>query len=805
VGPWSYGKIDEVAQRNAIVQALSERKLQKDKRTQGDWEFMGPVNLGGRITDIEVPNGSNNTVYISAASGGIFKSFDRGTTWFPIFDGQTAISIGDMAISPSDTNVIYAGSGEPNAGGGSVTYDGDGIYKSVNGGQTWVNLGLTEGGSTGRIALDPQNPSRIFTAIMGKLFANNSERGIFRSTDGGISWQKVLYVSDSTGGIDVVVNPQNPNIVYAALWERVRRPNRRVYGGPTSAIYKSTDGGTIWNKLVNGLPTQQLGRISLSLCAGTPSVIYASIVGKNETLVDVYKSTDDGDHWVALNAVSQIYTTPYDWWFGGVKADPINPNEVYLLMMYPYRSMNGGTGSSWAGIANGAHVDQHAIFLSPSDNQYRILGNDGGIYFTTDNFQTITGTLHQNLPIGQFYTLDVFAGGTTPNYLIGGLQDNGVAEKSDVPPSEWQLVVGGDGVMSKFDPNDPQFYYGSYQYGGFQFSNPLYGSYSPHGFIAGDRFNWKSPMTIFNPHSSTLFIGSDRVYKSMDYGNTVQPVSNDLTNGGGGIAVVYGTITALAVASSDSGFIYAGTDDANLWATQNGGTTWTKVNAGLPQRWVTSIEVSETDPREVFVTYSGYRFNDSIAHVYHSLNGGSSWADISGNLPDIPVNDLLQDPQHPDILYLATDVGVYYSIDTGVTWHMLGASLPLVPVNGLALHSVSRYLYAGTYGRSMYRINIGDITAIKEYNLSGLKLRLFPNPVQDEFHIQFISNTDAPGILLIYNTDGSLVRRESLGTLQRGINTIRVSRTAGVPLPAGTYLFRIVKGTEDGTTKGVLI
>jgi hypothetical protein len=639
---------------------------------------------------------------------------------------------------------------------------------------------------------------------MGKLFANNTERGIFRSINGGISWEKVLYVSDSTGGIDVVLNPQNPDIIYASLWERIRRPNRRVYGGPTSAIYKSTDGGTTWNKLVNGLPAQQLGRINLALCAGTPAVVYASIVGKDGTLIDVYKSTDAGDHWVALNATSQIYPTGYDWWFGGVKVDPVNPDEVYLLMMYPYQSMTGG--ADWTEIASGAHVDQHALFISPTNHQYRILGNDGGVNFTSDNFGTVTGTNQQNLPIGQFYTMDVFPGGSSPNYLIGGLQDNGVAEKSDVPLQEWQLVVGGDGVLSKFDPVDPDYFYGSYQYGGFEFSNPLYGYYSPSGFTGGDRFNWKSPMAIYNPHSSMVFIGSNRVYRSTNYGYTVEPISNDLTNGPGSSSVVYGTVTALAVAPSDSETIYAGTDDANLWITRNGGSTWTKINGGLPQRWVTSVKVAHDDPLDVFVTFSGYRFNDSIAHVYHSPDGGSFWTSISGNLPDIPVNDILQDPQYPAVLYLATDVGVYYSLDTGLNWQILGSALPLVPVNELAIHPESRFLYAATYGRSMYRINIGDITGMKDLKATQLKVEIFPNPIHDEFHIRFTANEDGPVFLTVYDLQGKSVRTEFLGKLQRGIHDIRLDlrNTGGNQLPAGSYIFSIVSGKESAAAKGVV-
>jgi hypothetical protein len=303
-----------------------------------------------------------------------------------------------------------------------------------------------------------------------------------------------------------------------------------------------------------------------------------------------------------------------------------------------------------------------------------------------------------------------------------------------------------------------------------------------------------------------VFMGSNRVYRSTNYGYTVEPISNDLTNGAGSSSVVYGTVTALAVAPSDSETIYAGTDDANLWITRNGGSTWTNINGGLPQRWVTSVKVAPDNPLEAFVTFSGYRFNDSIAHVYHSLDGGSSWTSISGNLPDIPVNDIFQDPQHPAILYLATDVGVYYSIDTGLHWQMLGSTLPLVPVNELALHPGSRYLFAATYGRSMYRINIDDITGMKDLKATKLKLEILPNPIHDEFRIRFTMNNDGPAILTVYNMLGKLIRTEFLGELQRGTRNILERRTdaGGNQLPEGSYLFRIVSGEEEYVGKGVV-
>ena len=555
---------------------------------------------------------------------------------------------------------------------------------------------------------------------MGKLFSNNTDRGIYRTTDGRATWQKVLYVSDSTGGIDVVINPADPQVVYASMWERVRRPDRRHYGGPTSAIYRSEDGGTTWQKLTTGIPSQNKGRINLSLCNADPSVIYASIVGPEGTVIDLYKTTNGGDSWTDLNATGSIYPSGYDWWFGGVKVSPQDPDIVYALFLTVTRSTNGG--ASWSSVASSSHVDHHALYFSPIDPAFLILGNDGGINITYDNFSTYTGIDFQQLPIGQFYCMDVFPGDS--GNIRGGAQDNGVQATT---AGSWEMIFGGDGVLSKVDPQNSNIYYCSAQYGYFGFFHPTYGSYSPSGFSGNDRFNWKSPLTIYTPQPEVLFIGSNKLYKSDNYGLSVSAISDDLTNGPGISPVVYGTVTTIAVAPADQDVIYAGTDDANVWRTTDGGVNWTKINTGLPQRWVTSIAVSSGDPQDLFITFSGYRFNDPMAHVYHSVNGGDSWSDISSNLPDIPVNQILIHPSNPIRLFLATDVGVYGSFDMGNNWALVGGAMPVVPVNELAIHAGTNTLYAATFGRSMYKINLDNINGIEDA-ASLSSFRVYPNP-----------------------------------------------------------------------------
>jgi photosystem II stability/assembly factor-like uncharacterized protein len=792
-----YGIIDEKAQREAVRMALEERKATRKGNLADDWESIGPVRYGGRVTDIEMPAGSPTTIYVAAASGGIFKTYDQGETWFPVFDGQPSLAIGDIVIAPDDTSTIYAGTGEPNAGGGSLAYDGTGIYKSADGGATWAYIGLQDCGSTGRLAVDPANPDKMFAAMMGKLFANNPDRGIYRTTDGGASWQKVLYLSDSTGGIDVVINPADPQIVYASMWERVRRPDRRHYGGPTSGIYRSTDGGTTWQELTAGLPSQQMGRINLSLCNADPSVLYASIVGTAGTLIDIYKTTNGGDSWTDLNASGSIYPSAYDWWFGGVRVSPQDPDIVYALFLTATRSINGG--ASWSSVASSSHVDHHALFFSEIDPDFLILGNDGGINITHNNFATYTGIYYQQLPIGQFYCMDVFPGDA--DNLRGGAQDNGVQA---ITTGEWEMIFGGDGVLSKVDPQNSSIYYCSAQYGYFGFFHPSYGSYSPSGFSGNDRFNWKSPLTLYTPQPEVLFIGSEKVYRSENNGLSVNSISGDLTNGPGVSPVVYGTVTSIAVAPADQDVIYAGTDDANVWRTTDGGLNWTLVNAGLPQRWVTSIAVSAGDPMEVFITFSGYRFNDPIAHVYHSVTGGDSWTDISGNLPDIPANQILIHPTYPSHLFLATDVGVYYSFNTGDSWDLLGSSMPVVPVNEIVIHAGSNTLFAATFGRSMYKISLDNVNGMEDAaSLSAF--RVYPNPFRETATLEFTLAKPENVSVRITNMKGKIVFVSFPGRLQSGHHSLalNVENGASGGIGPGAYVLELIAGNARYPVKVV--
>lgn len=789
-----YGKTDANARRQAIEWLRNARMTQASTRN-ANWILTGPGATGGRITDLEMPSGNTTKIYAGTATGGIFRSNNLGNTWAPIFDNQSSLSIGDIAIAPSNNNLLYVGTGEPNAGGGSLAYDGTGIYKSIDGGNSWQPGGLENCGSTGRIAIDPSDPNRVFAAMMGDLFADGPDRGIYRTLDGGNSWQKVLGVSDSTGGIDVVIDPQQPQIVYASMWERVRRPDRRSYGGLSSGIYKSTDGGNSWNKLLgNGVLPVDPGRINLSLCDAQPNVLYASVIDKEGFILDIYKTTDGGVNWTALGAVgnADIFPSGYDWWMGGVKVDPTNPDNVYALMLFAYKSTDGGV--HWNQILEETHVDYHAFFFSKSDPGLVLLGSDGGFYRSQNYLQTVS-PIGQKLPITQFYSCDVNPLDTSD--VMGGAQDNYCIRR--LPDSiNWTPISYGDGLVVHYHPTE-DYIFTSSQYGGLGFYD--HGAYyEPSGFQA-DRFNWKTPYVLNPQHPSSMYFGANRLYKSEDYGYHVFPISPDLTGGPGQVPVVYGTITAIAVAPSDSNYIYVGTDDAHVWRSKDGGNNWIPIQSGLPQRWVTSIAVDDLDPEAVYITFSGYRFNDPMAHVYHSENAGDDWTDMSGDLPDVPVNDILIDPEMPNTFYLATDVGVMTSNDAGSHWALTGTGMPVLVVTDLCLHQPTRTLYAATYGRSMYQLSLPPLIATHE-PAAQADISVFPNPFSVESNIAIGSLGHAAGELEIWDGKGNLLKR--FGLVQPG-STVRWAgdNDSGGKVPPGVY-FVAFRKKEGLVTRKVI-
>jgi photosystem II stability/assembly factor-like uncharacterized protein len=711
---YPHGQIDKKAYFRAINQKRAF--LQHANRSNtASWEYRGPDNIGGRITDVAVHPIDLNTIYAGAASGGLFKSTDRGESWTPILDEALSLSVGDLDVALTNPDILFVGTGEANAGGGSLTYDGAGIYKSADGGASWEHCGLENSGSIGRLVIDPKNENRVFVAAMGALFANNGERGIYRTENGGQSWEQVLYVTDSTGGVDLAIHPHHTDTIYAATWERIRRPGYRQYGGATSGIYRSYDGGDSWEAINDGLPTYGVGRIGISLCHDQPERMYAVVIDSTGDLIDVYKSSNGGDHWeIAGN--SGANTPGFMWWFGRVWAHPQDPDIAYLASLDLYQTDN--QGSFWTDISSGVHVDQHALYIDPNTPEYMVLGNDGGLYLSEDGGQSWS---HKNsLPITQFYTCEIDY--SQPDRLYGGTQDNGTVRVINGQVDGWKKIWGGDGFVAQVDPLDNTYVYVESQYGNFRRSvNGGVGFFYAVTGLGSGR-NWNTPYMLDPQNPEILYLGGREIYKTVNRAVSWQAISPQLVSAPGDNNLLYGTFTSISVSALDSDIIYGGTDNGRLWLTTDGGASWTEITGQLPDRWLTRVLASPHEEATAFVTFSGYQHNDEQPHVLKTTDFGNSWTDISTNLPPIPTNCIIQDPDNEHHLYLANDAGVYVSYTGGYHWTPLGMGLPNVIVSDLDYHPPTQTLVAATYGRSMYSLELPP-TSIVNTSFSGRVMR----------------------------------------------------------------------------------
>ncbi|MEL7424393.1 MAG: T9SS type A sorting domain-containing protein [Bacteroidota bacterium] len=784
---YPFGEIDHKAYKRAVqyrsqVQAM-QQGLEKDLNTT-PWTFDGPLNVGGRITDVEVIPGTPRTILVGAASGGVFRSTNEGATWDATFDDMPTLAIGDLAIAPSNTNIVYAGTGEANAGGGSLAYDGLGVFRSTDGGQNWESRGLNDVGSIGRVVVDPTDPDRLYVAAMGTLFANNDERGVFRSLDGGENWEQVLFLSDSTGAVDLAIHPSDPMTIYAAMWERVRRPNRRQYTGITSGIYKSTDGGSTWQELGNGLPSaaNDKGRISLAIAPSDPNRVYAGFVNSSGFLGNMMQSNNAGASWSNV-PTETLQVVPFDWWFNRVVVDPTDADQLYYVGFNINKYIP--IEERWELRFNGAHVDQHTLWINPSNPQEMLLGNDGGLYYTSDTGESFSKW--ENLPITQFYTCEIDF--HDPSRRYGGTQDNGTNRTVTGNLDDWQWIYGGDGFRVRVDPMDQNIVYATSQFGGFGKSTNG-GDFFNGAFdgLGGTRRNWYTPYQLDPAIPERLYLGTERIMRSDGDPVLWEPISPDLTNGNGGSnGLVYGTITSLSVSALDNEIIWVGTDDGNVWVSTDAGGNWNSISTGLPLRWVTSITADPNDPAGAYLTFSGFRYGTNMSHVYKTEDFGASWQNINGDLPDIPVNDLVVHPDN-DILFLATDIGVFFTDNTGVNWEILGTGLPPVVTTDLTLHLPTQTLAVGTYGRSMWSINV-DVDVNTQEPLALIdNWSVYPNPISTNAVVSLEIQERTPCQLQLVNAQGQVVQSILNGTLEAGAQELSFA-VAG--LPAGAYILQL--------------
>lgn len=760
---------------SAYTEAIAWKKQNQNRTQAALWEFAGPVNVGGRITDIEIPIDQAQTYYVGAASGGIFKTTDAGATWNPIFDNEGALSIGDIEISKSDTDVIWVGTGEVNAGGGSLAYDGDGIYKSEDGGLTWESKGLPDVGSIGKVVISPDDDNTILVAAMGPLFRDDNNRGVYRTTDGGTTWNQVLFVSNIAGAIDMAIHPNDGNIVYAATWERVRRPQFRDYGGAGSGLHRSTDGGVTWAEMTNGLPSNpdDKGRISIDISQSNPNVLYARYADANGSIQGVYRTSDGGDSWVEVNS-SQLTNVGFHWWFRGIFVDPNNEDTIYNVDFVVEKSIDGG--NSWATAFPGVHVDQHAMAFNASTGGEVLLGNDGGFYKSSNDGASSVKDL--TLPITQFYRFHVDA--QNSNKIYGGAQDNNTIRTTTGSLNDWQSIFGGDGFQPLVDPTNTNVIYALSQNG--NWGKSIDDAANFQGLpTPGNRKNWDTPILLDPNDSQTVYYGANQLFKSTNAGGSFTAISPDLTNGSGGGNLTFGTIISFDVSSLDSNTIIAGTDDGNVWITQDAGANWNNVSGTLPDRWVTKVLVDREDANSFYVTFSGYRYGEDFGHVYRTEDAGANWIDISTTLPDIPINDIVKDSYGN--LFLATDVGVFASADNGANWAPFGDNMPPVVVTDMHIHEGDEYLYAATYGRSAYKVDIAnDVLNTTNVDFEA-SIAIYPNPTSDVVNIT-LQDTSRTIEISVY---------DALGRVVMPSKNLDVGRLDISGLSSGVYYVKIIQ------------
>lgn len=692
-------------------QARAIRAATKQRAPQfaaNRWEFVGPSNIGARVTDLVIDPKVKNTLYVASASGGMWKSTDAGTTFQAIWPIGFPQAMGAVDIGSDGT--LYAGTGETNPGGGSLTYGGDGVYKSTDRGKTWRHVGLEKSSTIGRIVVDPKDSDHVLVAVSGDLFTPGGQRGLYETKDGGATWKRILKPdNDTTGAVDIKMNPDGKNI-YVAMWDHIRYPDRRVYTGRGSGIFRSTDGGKSFERLgpTNGLPPAYsgIGRIGLGMDPNDPHRIYA-IYANNE--LGAYQawfiSDNGGETWVAPPGQTSLVASQsvYGWWFARVWIDPNDSNHVFVAGLPLMESFDGGQSFPVTQLEQ--HVDHHAMAWDPHKKGRVYNGNDGGIYRSEENGAADSWIHGKYQPWSQFFTIDVSE--QDPSRINGGLQDQGSVRSWGA--NDYNNYNGGDGVKNAINPVDKENVFACSQYGSCGRSDDG-GNDMNRMAKEGVRNGWLTPIEFQPDETDIMYWAGDVLNRSTNRGRDWVAISPDLGEGDAGgelnplYAAHYGTVQAIGLNEAKPETIYAGTDNGLLWKTTDLGGSWSKLeHKALPERWITHITVAPNDPATLYVTFSGYRQGDDSAYIVKSTDGGKNFEDISANLPKAPLNDVvLVDDQ----LYVASDVGVFTAKADGSRWFSVGKALPLVPVNDLRYIEKNGALYAGTFGRGIYAIRL---------------------------------------------------------------------------------------------------
>ncbi len=826
---------------------------------------IGPATMGGRISSMDVVRTDRLTIYVGAASGGIWKSVNGGTTFKSIFDDYNQ-SIGALTVDRSNTDVVWVGTGEPWTRN-SISV-GDGVYKTTDGGENWEHLGLENSEHVSKIVIDPTDGETVYVCVTGHLWDSNEERGVFKTTDGGKSWKKILYVDEDTGCGDLAMDPQEPDILYAGMWQFRRWPHFFKSGGPGSGLHKTTDGGKTWRRITQGLPEGELGRIAIAVAPSRPSVVYATVESEKTGL---YRSNDLGETWRWVGSTGAVEGRPF--YFSLLLVDPTDFNRVYKPGGSTSVSNDGG--QTFSGLGGGTHADHHAFWIDPDNPDFLLVGTDGGLYSSYD--RGVHWNFLQALPISQFYQVSFDM--EDPYNVYGGLQDNGTwmgpsQTPSGVQNKHWDNIGFGDGFHAHVDRQDSDIVYVEWQGGRILRMRKSTGEAKdikplPEEGDPEYRFNWNTPIHLSPNRTDTLYVGGQFLFRSRDRGESWEKISPDVTTDdpakqrqieSGGLtpdnstAENHCTIYTISESPLSENVIWVGTDDGNLQVTRDGGQTWENVVDRVPDlpacTWVTQVEASRHQQGTAYVTFDGHRTGDMKPHVYKTADYGATWTSLVTDKIEGYCLSVCEDLVSPDLLFLGTEFGLYISIDGGVQWARFKEKLPKVGVRAMAIHPREHDLIIATHGRGIYIID--DITPLRHLTPEVIesdaallptrpsRMRIPANVQEFPGNDEFVGGNPPPGAQIVYylkkrhlfgdlkvevyDEQDRLVSRLP-GARRRGLNRVnwfmrekppkvppaaslvpQMYSMLGPLVPEGTYKVKLIKGgkTYEGNIEAVM-
>ena len=752
----------------------------KDKSSGFDleWQTEGPSNLGGRVTCITINPENDDIIYMGFGTGGAYKTIDGGDTWFPIFDNFPFLSVGGITIDSENTDIIYLGTGDPVIS--SIPHLGNGLYKSLDAGETWTKSGLDAQRIISKVEIDPTNPNKIFATSQGLPFTANNSRGIYLSEDAGSTWEVVYNFSDTTGFTDITINPSNPNIIHAAAWDRTRSNKLNNVVGEGSGIHLSQDGGKTWTKNIPGLSQGLQCKAGVTVCNSQPEIVYVVYIDENRELEGLYKSVDFGLTFESIDHdLDPGVMNGFGWYFGKISVNPNNPDHLFLHSVRLYESRDGGRTWDLGATIGFVHADMHGLQFS---GDFIFLATDGGAYKRHIDDDLNGWEDFEDIPVSLFYR--VAYNPHKPDLYYGGMQDNGTSA-GNFSDMAWPRLFGGDGFQAVFNPNDPNHYFYETQNGGLNVTvndgfNFDFGAIG----INDGRKAWDMQY-IMSPHDENImYTATDRVYRTT---NSYEPVwssiSESLTKD-----VLVGNrspnATSISESPIDQGVLYVSFNEGSVYMSPSGGDEWINITEGLPERFVSSIKASPDQPASAYVTFSGFKDDDNTAYVFKTENYGDTWEDITSDLPNIAVNDILIIPNTNDeLMFIASDVGVYGSEDGGTTWSRVGSNMPMVIVYDLEFNPVTQTLMAATFGKSIMSFPLDEQLGSSSTSVvQNSTITIAPSPASS--YISILDNDLGENLSyeLVDITGKALTNRVPLSSgsvidvtnVQAGLNYIRL-------------------------------